>query len=142
MHPKFEHANAIFGDVLRIADELRHKLGPGLLEKVYAFYLGAELKAQGYDVRDEVEIVLRHRGAEKAMHLYVDLLVDDCLILELKSVDGVIRSEYVAQTLSYMKLMDCPLGLIYNFGATKKTIVRTKRLILRGADGVDLPAAF
>lgn len=142
MHPKFEHADAIFGDVLHMADELRHKLGPGLLEKIYAFYLGAELKAKGYDVKDEVEIVLRHRGAEKAMHLYVDLLVDDCLIIELKSVDGIIRPEYKAQTLSYMKLMNCPLGLIYNFGATEKKTIRTCRIILKGADAPDVPAEF
>lgn len=132
MHPKFERADAIFADVLRVADEICEQLGPGLLEKVYGFYLAAELKARGYEIRDEVEIVLRHRGAEKAMRLYVDLLVNDCLVLELKSVEGAIRQEYVAQTLSYMKLMDCPLGLIYNFGPTGAK--RAKRLILWGAD--------
>jgi iron complex transport system substrate-binding protein len=64
--------------------------------------------------------------------LRADLIVDDCVVVELKSTEGAIRTEYQLQTLSYMQLLDIPLGMVVNFGAT--TSSRWKRIILTDAD--------
>ena len=68
--------------------------------------------------------------------LRIDLLVDDCLIVECKSLDEdkVNMSRHKAQTLSYMKLMDMPLGLVVNFGNEKLGKRGVARVILKGAD--------
>ncbi len=132
MHPMYQKADALFADVLDAASYVEKVLGIGLLEKVYQFCLTKELRYRGHEVEREVRVKVAYRGESEEMDLRVDLLVDKCLIVELKSMTGAIRLEYIAQTLSYMRMLNIPLALIYNYGPT--TADRAKRVILSGAD--------
>lgn len=132
MHPKYKEADAISGEILNVLRETLEEQGEGMLESVYHFHVFEELKLRGFKVASEAQVVLRHKGVTKTETLYVDILVNDCFVIELKSVEGSIREVFVRQTLTYMKQLDCPIGMIFNFGATNAK--RAKRLILSGAD--------
>lgn len=132
MHPKYKEADAISGEILNVLRETLEEQGEGMLESVYHFHVFEELKLRGFKVASEAQVVLRHKGVTKTETLYVDILVNDCFVIELKSVEGSIREVFVRQTLTYMKQLDCPIGMIFNFGATNAK--RAKRLILAGAD--------
>jgi GxxExxY protein len=108
-----------------ILDELSHKvigacievhrlLGPGLLESIYVECLAAELSALGVPVKREVIIPIRYKGKELTKPLRLDLLVDDCLIVEAKSVD-TLQPVHSAQLLTYLKMTEFKLGLLLNF---------------------------
>jgi len=75
---------------------------------------------------------VRYKGFVREEPLRFDLLVDDCVLVELKAVEAVLPV-HKAQLLSYMKLLDVPLGLLINFNAAKLTD-GLSRLILPGAD--------
>jgi GxxExxY protein len=106
-------------------DELSHKvigacievhrlLGPGLLEGVYVECLATELAEQGVRTNREVIIPIRYKGKELSKPLRLDLLVDDCLIVEAKSVDALLPV-HSAQLLTYLKMTELKLGLLLNF---------------------------
>lgn len=132
MHPKYKEADAISGEILKVLRETLDEQGEGMLESLYHFHVFEELKLRGFKVASEAQILLRHKQATKTITLYVDILVNDCFVIELKSIEGVIKDVFVRQTLTYMKQLDCPIGMIFNFGATNAK--RAKRLILAGAD--------
>ena len=132
MHPKYKEADAISGEILNVLRETLEEQGEGMLESDYHYHVFEELKLRGFKVASEAQVVLRHKGVTKTETLYVDILVNDCFVIELKSVEGSIREVFVRQTLTYMKQLDCPIGMIFNFGATNAK--RAKRLILAGAD--------
>jgi GxxExxY protein len=106
-------------------DELSHKvigasievhrlLGPGLLETIYIECLASELAEQGVAVKREVSVPIRYKGKELSKPLRLDLLVEDCLIVEAKSVDALIPV-HSAQLLTYLKMTELKLGLLLNF---------------------------
>ena len=106
-------------------DELSHKvigacievhrlLGPGLLEAVYVECLAAELAEQGIEVQREVVVPIRYKGKELAKPLRLDLLVENCLIVEAKSVDALLPV-HSAQLLTYLRMTEQKLGLLLNF---------------------------
>ena len=108
-----------------ILDELSHKvigacievhrlLGPGLLESIYIECLAAELSELEIPVKREVIIPTRYKGKTLSKPLRLDLLVDDCLIVEAKSVDTLLPV-HSAQLLTYLKMTDVKLGLLLNF---------------------------
>lgn len=132
MHPKYKEADAISGEILNVLRETLEEQGEGMLESVYHFHVFKELTLRGFKVASEAQGVLRHKGVTKTGTLYVDTLVNDCFVIALKSVEGSIREVFVRQTLTYMKQLDCPIGMIFNFGATNAK--QAKRLILAGAD--------
>jgi GxxExxY protein len=132
MHPKFQQADQVMTDIHAATNEVLKVLGPGLLETVYEQCLSRELELRGHRVEKEKRVTVCYKGHEFVHLLRADLIVDDCVVVELKSVEGAIRAEYQLQTLSYMRLLDIPLGMVINFGAT--TSSRWKRIILAGAD--------
>lgn len=136
MHQLYKRAHELTGTVIGAAIEVHKLMGPGLLESIYSKCVCRELEIRGIRVEREVVVPIRYKGCMFDEPLRVDLLVDGCLLVELKVVDAVLPI-HKAQLLSYMKLMDIPLGLLINFNAMvlKKGI---ERLILRGADREDV----
>jgi len=132
MHPKFRKADYLSKQVIGAAIAVHKIMGPGLIESIYQKCLMRELQLLGMRCASEVRIPLQYKGAIFDEQLKVDVYVDDCLIVELKAVE-VVLPIHKAQTLTYMKLLDIPIGLLINFHSTllKHGI---SRLILAGAD--------
>ena len=92
-----------------------HKLmGPGLLESVYECCLIEELQSRGLKVQNRVEIPLVYKGKDLKKNFVIDLLVNNEIILELKSVD-VMHPVFEAQLLSYLRLTNKKIGYLLNF---------------------------
>lgn len=108
--------------------EIHKNLGPGLLESVYHRCLEKELQLRDIFYVSEHIIDIKYKGININTPLRVDLLVENCLIVELKSVEAI-HPIYEAQILTYMKLLNAPKGLLINFNCTniihngKKTFV-------------------
>lgn len=101
--------------IIACAIEVHKQLGPGLLEKLYRESMLIELQLQGLEARKNVEIPVVYKGNSVGEY-YIDILVEDKVILELKSVE---RHDPVfeAQILSYMKLTGKKVGLRINFNS-------------------------
>lgn len=102
--------------------EVHKALGPGLLEKVYERALVHELTLRGYDVKTQVKVPIMYKGVDLAIDddkpLKLDLIVEDLVIVELKSVEEM-KPVYNKQLLTYLKLMDKKLGLLINFNVPR-----------------------
>ncbi len=105
----------IAGDVVDTAMKLHMGLGPGLLESVYTVILQKELEERGYRVGREVPIPVEYEGTKFEMGFRADLVIDDCFIVELKSVEKL-APVHAKQLLTYLKIADFRLGLLINFG--------------------------
>lgn len=102
------------------------------MESIYQWCLARELELrQLYSVGQKV-VKVRYKNFVREEPLRFDLLVSDCVLVEAKSVESILPI-HKAQLLSYMKLLDVPLGLLINFNVIKLTD-GVSRLILRGAD--------
>ena len=131
MHPLYDKAQQLSQDVVDAFIEVLNTLGAGLLESIYEKCLQHELELRGHHVKTELVVPVKYKGAIFPEKLRVDLFVDDCLMIELKAIEGAIRTEHKMQLLSYMHLLDVPLGLVLNAGPTNSE--RVKRVILSGA---------
>ena len=89
-------------------------LGPGLLESVYEKAMCREFALRKLDVVTQVSVEIMYKGAKVGSELYMDLLVEDTLIIELKSVE-TLKPVHFKQLRTYMKLLDKPAGLLVNF---------------------------
>jgi GxxExxY protein len=132
MHALYEQANAITRRVLGCAIEVHRDKGPGLLESIYERCLMHELSLQSLHAVNQRLVQVRYKDLVFEEPLRFDVLVNDCLMLELKSVVEVLPI-HKAQLLSYMKLLNIPLGLLINFNVGKLTD-GVHRMMLRGAD--------
>ena len=94
--------------------KIHRKLGPGLLESVYEECLVYELIKKGLKVERQVPLPLIYEEITFSTSYRLDILVEDKLIIELKSVENF-NSLHTAQILTYLKLADLPLGLLLNF---------------------------
>lgn len=106
--------NELSHKVIGACIEVHRLLGPGLLEAVYVECLEAELSEQGIKVQREVIVPIRYKGKELAKPLRLDLLVENCLIVEAKSVDALLPV-HSAQLLTYLRMTEQKLGLLLNF---------------------------
>ena len=95
--------------------DVYNTLGPGLLESVYEEALVFELQQRGLQVARQVEIPINYKGNILKTALRLDLLIDDHVIVELKSVDEM-KPVFFKQLKTYMRLMNKKLGLLVNFG--------------------------
>jgi len=102
--------------VVDTALRLHRDLGPGLLESVYEAVLAKMLEQQGMSVERQKPVPIHYLGMELNEGFRLDLLVDGQLIVELKSVE-CIHPVHPKQLLTYLRLMNLPLGLLINFGA-------------------------
>lgn len=110
-----------------------HRLkGPGLVESIYEKCLMRELSLRNVAAVNQRLVRIEYKGVVFEEPLRFDVLVEDCLLLELKCVQAILPI-HRAQLLSYMKLLDIPIGLLMNFHELKLTdgIVR---MILTGAN--------
>ena len=103
--------------VIGCAIAVHRALGPGLLESAYRECLIIELRLAGLRVVSDHAVHIEYRGQRVPNALKVDLLVEDCLILELKAVDRI-HPVHLAQVITYLRLTDCPAGLLLNFNGT------------------------
>jgi len=101
-------------EVVGIAIKVHKALGPGLLENVYEKCMIYELQKQGYQVKNQVSIKLKYEEIEIDSELKIDLLINDCIIVELKIVEKLLPV-HEAQLMTYMKLLEKPQGLLINF---------------------------
>lgn len=99
------------------AIEVHKHLGPGLLESVYHSCLKKELTIRGFDFQTELIIPVNYKGLEVEAGLRCDLFVEKSLVVELKAIEKVLPI-HEAQLLTYMKLLEVPMGLIINFNVT------------------------
>ena len=104
----------IFKRVLDCAFEVHTALGPGLLESAYEECLYYELKKNGLDVSKQKPLPLVYKEIKLEAGYKVDLLVENRVIVEIKSVEAL-NEVYLAQILTYLKLSGCKLGLLVNF---------------------------
>jgi GxxExxY protein len=107
--------NEIGKIVVDCAVQLHMDLGPGLLESVYEVLLAHKLKSEGLDVQRQVPIPIQYMGIQFDEGFRADIIVEDKVILELKSVESVSRA-HVKQVLTYLKLTHKKLGFLLNFG--------------------------
>ncbi|HEX8216919.1 MAG TPA: GxxExxY protein [Allosphingosinicella sp.] len=105
----------ITGDVLDVALRLHRELGPGLLESVYEVLLARRLEALGYRVERQKLISAEFEGVLFEAAFRADLLIDERLVVEIKSVDRL-TPVHAKQVLTYLRLIKQPVGLLMNFG--------------------------
>ncbi|MGW8281237.1 GxxExxY protein [Sphingomonas aurantiaca] len=107
--------DAVSGDVLDVALRLHRDLRPGLLESVYEAVLAGRLLAMGYSVARQRAIDIEFEGLRFEAAFRLDLLVDDRLVVEIKSVERLLPV-HAKQLLTYLRLTKQPVGLLINFG--------------------------
>ena len=134
MHALFEKANSLTDEVIDAAVKVQKHFGIGALESIYVRCLERELQLAGHATSREKAVAIVYRGMEFDENLRYDLLVDDCLLIEAKACEKENMDIWRMQLLTYMKLMDKPLGLVINFGNDHLPKRGVKRVILKGAD--------
>jgi GxxExxY protein len=132
VHQLFEKADQLSREAIGAAVEVHRILGPGLLESIYEKCLSREFELRGIPVASQDHVQIVYKGLVFKEELKFDLLVDGALLLELKAVQDVLPI-HKAQLLSYMKLLDVPLGLVFNFHEMR-LVDGLSRLILPGAN--------
>ena len=117
--------NKIAKLVVDAAYHVHTKLGPGLLESVYEVVLAHEMEQRGLAVERQVSMPVQYNGLVFDEGFRADMVIEDSVILELKSVESV-APVHKKQLLTYLRLADKKLGLLLNFGAPliKKGIFR------------------
>jgi len=106
---------AVSGDVIDVAIRLHRALGPGLLESVYEMLLASKLASIGYRVARQQLVDIEFENVRIDGAFRIDLLVDDCLLVEVKSVERLLPV-HGKQLLTYLRLTKQPVGLLINFG--------------------------
>lgn len=114
MHPLFHKADTLSGIVIGAAIEVHRTMGPGLLESIYERCLEHELQRRSISCLRQKDVEVRYKDIVFSETLKFDLAIDSCLLVEVKAVQDV-HPVHKAQALSYMKLLDFPVGLILNF---------------------------
>ena len=122
-------AHEISHAVISAALKVHSALGPGLLESAYEACLAHELRKVGFKVETQVGLPVVYDGIRLELGYRIDMLVNDLVVVELKSVEEISRI-HIAQVLSYMKLSKKQLGLIINFN-----VLRLKDGIKRLVEG-------
>jgi GxxExxY protein len=118
--------NEIGKIVVDTALKVHRELGPGLLETVYETILAYELEKQGLHVERQVPVAIDYRGIKFDEAFRADMIIEDKVILELKSVESV-NNAHKKQLLTYLRLTGIKLGFLLNFGEglMKNGITRT-----------------
>ena len=106
----------VTGEIVDAAFKLHTSLGPGLLESVYETVLCRDLQRRGLQVERQKLISFEYDGLRFDEGLRVDLLVDARVVVEIKSVEKS-AAVHGKQVLTYLRLMNLPVGLLINFGA-------------------------
>jgi GxxExxY protein len=108
---------ALTEKVIGCAIEVHRTLGPGLLESVYRECMIIEMRGEHLCVESERHVSLEYKGQRIKGRLKLDLLVEGCVVVELKAVDNL-HPVHLAQVITYLKLTGYPAGLLMNFNST------------------------
>ncbi len=106
--------NRLSGKIVSAAYRVHRELGPGLLENVYETCLAQELKELGIKFERQVPMPVHYKKVELDAGFRIDLLVEKQIIVELKTVEGLLPV-HKAQLITYLKLSGCRIGLLINF---------------------------
>lgn len=104
-------------EVMGAAMTVHKEIGPGLLESVYHECLKSELEERGINYRSELIVPVFYKGKDLDAKLRCDLLVEETVVIELKSVETVLPV-HSAQLLTYLKLLQKPKGILINFNCS------------------------
>src|SRR5262252_7453668 len=132
MHPLFQKASGLTETIIAAAIEVHRNKGPGLIESIYEWCLLKELGLRHLPCISQKTVAIEYKGFTREEPLRFDVLVEDCVLVEAKAVEKILPI-HKAQLMSYMKLLDVPLGLLINFHEMKVTD-GISRLILPGAN--------
>jgi GxxExxY protein len=110
--------NQITGVIVDAAYDLHTQIGPGLLESAYEAILARDLEQRGFSVERQRSVSFEFRGMRFVDAFRVDLLVEGVVVVELKSVEKL-APVHTKQILTYLRLMELPVGLLINFGAAR-----------------------
>ncbi len=105
---------SIAKEILDAAFQVHTTLGPGLLESVYEACLLHELGLRNINVKSQIVLPVIYKGIKVDSGYRLDMLVDDCVIVEIKSAENI-GPVYCAQLLTYLRMTDIRLGLLINF---------------------------
>jgi GxxExxY protein len=119
--------NGVTHEILGAAIEVHRTLGPGLLESVYMRCLQFELGARNLRFVVQRTIPIIYKGVVLDANCHIDLVVEDLVVVEVKSVASLLPVNQ-SQTLTYMRLAECPAGLLINFNVPR-LVDGVKRLI-------------
>lgn len=109
--------NEIAREIVNTAIQIHKDLGPGLLESVYEVILSRNLQNSGLKTARQVSIPIEYNGIRFDEGFRADIIVEDKLIVELKSVENI-QPVHKKQLLTYLRLTDMRLGLLINFGTS------------------------
>ena len=113
-------------DIIGISMEVHNNLGAGFAEIVYKDALEIEFENAGISFMREKKYEVHYKGKILPHHFYADFVIENKVILEIKSVPSII-DQFIAQGLNYLKVSNNKLALIVNFGETK---LNFKRIVL------------
>ena len=132
MHPSFKRASALTETIIGAAIEVHRDKGSGLIESIYEWCLTKEFELRGLTCVSERLVIIEYKGFTREEALRFDMLVESCVLVEAKTVEKVLPI-HKAQLLSYMKLLNVPVGPLINFHEIKLTD-GVQRLILPEAN--------
>jgi GxxExxY protein len=119
--------NILTRSIIGSAIEVHKELGPGLLESTYEACLFYELNQKGFFVEKQKILPVKYKEIELEVGYRIDLLVENQVLIELKSVKEILPI-HSAQLLSYLKISNLEIGLLFNFNETK-LVDGVKRII-------------
>ena len=132
MHPDFSKAAGLTATIIGAAVEVHRDKGPGLIESIYEWCFERELELIRLPFVTQKLVTVRYKGFTREEPLRFDILVEGCVLVEVKAVAQVLPI-HKAQLMSYLKLLDVPLGLLINFHELK-LVNGINRLMLPGAN--------
>jgi GxxExxY protein len=132
MHPLFKKASELTSTIIAAAIEVHRDKGPGLIESIYEWCLLKGLELRRLSTTSQKVVRIEYKGFSRGAPLRFEVLVEECVLVEAKAVEKILPV-HKAQLLSYMKLLDIPLGLLINFHERRLTD-GVARLILPGAN--------
>jgi len=109
--------NAVTEQIIGAAMEVHRAIGPGLLESAYEVCLVYELRERGFRVEQQKALPVVYRGVQLDCGYRLDMVVNECVIVEVKAVDKL-TTVHEAQLLSYLRLLNYRVGLLLNFHCT------------------------
>jgi GxxExxY protein len=123
--------NEIGTVIVDVAIAVHRELGPGLLESVYEVVFAYELERRGFSVKRQVPIAIHYKGMIFDVAFRADIVVEEKIVIEMKSVEQVSQA-HKKQVQTYLRLTDCKLGFLLNFGEALM-----KRGITRVVNGLE-----
>jgi len=111
-----QEINGITSTIVECAIRIHRTVGPGILERAYFGCVCYELVSAGLKIHTDKEIPLVYRGVRIDCAYRADLIVEDAVIVEVKAIEAL-APIHARQLLTYLRLAQCPVGLLLNFGA-------------------------